>query len=105
MSRWHKIPRKMKTQESHGRSCGHRYEDVSENDLSVNYGVQCCKMKNASRPTLWYAELEHIHQSMQKAGAQAKLDLEMIAQIIYSCGQPNVEDHAASVCQFVECQA
>jgi len=40
-------------------------------------------MKNASEdPTLWHTELEHIHQRMQKAGAQVKSHVEMNAQIM-----------------------
>jgi len=42
-----------------------------------------CKMKNASEdPTLWYAELHHIHQHMQQAGVKEKSDTKMIAQIM-----------------------
>jgi len=42
-----------------------------------------CEIKSASDdPTLWYAELKHIHQRMQKAGAQAKSNMEMIIQIM-----------------------
>jgi len=61
-----------------------RYEDVSENDLiTLTTEFNTCKMKNPTEdPTLWYAELEHIHQRMQKAGAQKKSDIEMIAQIM-----------------------
>jgi len=61
-----------------------RNEDASENDLiTLTMEFNVCKMKNPTEdPTLWYAELEHIHQCMQKAGAQKKYDIEMIVQIM-----------------------
>jgi len=61
-----------------------QYADVLENDLiALTIEFNVCKMKNASKdPTLWYVELEHIHQCMKKAGAQKKSEAEMIVQII-----------------------
>jgi len=61
-----------------------RYKDISENDLiALTTKFKACKMKTASDdPTLWYAELEHIYQHMQKTGAKEKSDAEMIVQIM-----------------------
>jgi len=61
-----------------------RYEDISENDLiALMTEFKMCRMKIARNdPTLWYAELDHTHQCMQKAGVKEKSDTEMIAQIM-----------------------
>jgi len=61
-----------------------RYKNFLENDLiALTTKFNTCRMKSASNDcTLWYAELEHIHQYMQKTGMKEKFDAEMIMQIM-----------------------
>jgi len=61
-----------------------RYSDLTETDLIVlTTEFNDCKIKSITDdPTLWYAELEHIHLKMQKAGATKKSELEIVATIM-----------------------
>jgi len=62
----------------------HFYEDMSKhNQFALTMEFNACKMKNTSiNPTLWYVELGHIHQQVQKAGAHKKFEAQMITQIM-----------------------